>query len=486
MSTASKTTLKSYFETGDVPTQSNFVDLIDSLSGSAMNVFYVSKYNNTADYADLDTAYTALPSTGGVIILDTIIKGETGYTTPTTIAKDNVTIACAVPPIIDYDNEEFGNDCAFIEGEVAVTGDNSFFLNVGFFTGTAALENDCLVYSTASINHRNYNCAYIGYLRNSAFHCLLSENGEYLDIRNAQTLKNVWGVALKASNCTLDGLRAQDHNEGPYIVKADLSKTVETVTLTNIFATSTADGSGDYYGICYVQNFAATSKLKNVTISNVTLKEVYAYVANVNSGPTDGLQNIKLSNFNFDLSLSNKTQYVLIGNSTCNGVVQLSDMVGVGAATYGINDSTSAFTQLYKNNCVFDKPDQGTIQFANESIGTTFSKASVAHNTSTQLFSYTYTSPSFASFDVNIGINGASTVGMAKFSIMNGFSVGNASQIHKQGFGLTEIALSLSINTGTKVVTVSVTQTNSSSDTCTVYASVLPRLVGGKTTITPL
>lgn len=37
MAQQNKTTLKSYFETGDKPTQAQFADLIDSLSGTLKN-----------------------------------------------------------------------------------------------------------------------------------------------------------------------------------------------------------------------------------------------------------------------------------------------------------------------------------------------------------------------------------------------------------------------------------------------------------------
>ena len=53
MAQQNKTTLKSYFETGDKPTQQQFADLIDSLSGTLKDTNGVMSTTDTSGFVSI-------------------------------------------------------------------------------------------------------------------------------------------------------------------------------------------------------------------------------------------------------------------------------------------------------------------------------------------------------------------------------------------------------------------------------------------------
>lgn len=94
MTVQTKTTLKSYFNTGDTPTESNFSDFIDtigqaSLTVAASNASNASKgradyvCDGTADEVEINAALAALPASGGHVWLTeglfTLADGGSGY-----------------------------------------------------------------------------------------------------------------------------------------------------------------------------------------------------------------------------------------------------------------------------------------------------------------------------------------------------------------------------------------------------------------------
>lgn len=448
---------------------------------------FVSK-NRPADYDNIADAIDALP-TGGTIILDDIVKGEEGYESPGTITTDNITIIGTSIPLIDFENEVVGNDCSLIEGTVTVQADNfvmdKVFIKAG--SGVASAGQDCLVVNlSGSRNGFISNCAFLGYERESLFHCLLIERMQNVIIKNPQTCRNVWGVALKESFIQLDGLHSKNNNYGGLIIKADSTKTVQNVIATNLLCESTPDGDGDNHGALYIQNYQASSFLKNIQVTNFRLVNQYLYISNVNTSTVTGLENINVSDGIIESDGASGTYNVFFNSQPCSGLIKLSNIIGFGAGSYGIRDENRIYSNVILNNCDFDKPIDCNYNISNRSFGGQYKKTGVEHNVTTQLFSYTYDSPSFAQLDVSIGFQSASVIASGKYSVANGFSTGNSSKIHLQGYGITDMLLSVSINTGTKVVTVSILQTNSSSETGTVYYSIIPRIVGGQTVITPL
>ena len=83
MSKASNTTLKSFFETGDVPVQSNFEDLIDSVSNLDSDAWEI----DTSGVSDTSTELQALfdaASDGDTVFLP---KGTIYLTTSVTVTK---------------------------------------------------------------------------------------------------------------------------------------------------------------------------------------------------------------------------------------------------------------------------------------------------------------------------------------------------------------------------------------------------------------
>lgn len=455
----------------------------NNLQNVMESVVFVSKYK-PADFDDLPDAVSSLSATGGTIVLDNIALGDTGYTSPGTITTDNISIVGTAYPVLDFANEAIGNACAVINGEMIIAA-NNFSADRVFFKSLVA-GNNLVVNSTTKYNCILTNLAFLGHARNSLYHCLLVENTESVIIGNIQSCRNVWGVALKDSNVQLTGLRAKNHNNGGLIVKADATKTVQNATCTNIYSESTPDGSGDNYGALYVQNYQESSFLKNVTITNFRLVNQYLYISNINTSTTLGLDNINISNGIITGDGASGSYNILFASQPNTGLIKLSNIVGTGAGSYGIRDASKVFSNVIMTNCQFDKVIDCNFNISDGGFGSQFKKSGVVHNTSTQVFSYTYDSPSFTQIDVSIGFQSASVIAAGKYSICTGYSTGNSSKTHLQGYGITDLILGVAINTGTKTVTVSATQTNTSSETGTLYFSIIPRIIGGRTVITPL
>lgn len=92
MTQQTKTTLKTYFETGDIPTETQFADLIDSAANNT--IFDVRDYGALGDSATDDTdeinaAITAAVAVGGIVVFP---PGTYRVTSPLAIGSAGITL----------------------------------------------------------------------------------------------------------------------------------------------------------------------------------------------------------------------------------------------------------------------------------------------------------------------------------------------------------------------------------------------------------
>ncbi|WP_128545047.1 hypothetical protein [Larkinella soli] len=468
-------------------------------------VLFVSKYNANADYSDLPAAYAALPSGGGTIILDDIKLNDPPYTAVATISKPGVSLIGISPPQYDRDNEVLVNATPVIEGAVTVLASGFTAQNLVF--STKVVEGDNLSLTVPGFNGSNtndgtvvkkvakiYDCVFLGKLRSSAFHCVRIEDYQDVDLRNIVTHGNVWGIAIKANNVSLVGYRGKNHNFGPIIVKADWAKNMRNVRINDVGYYSTNDPSLGYTGAFFVQNFSSLSKLKDVTISNVNIKNGTFRFSNENSSPVDGLDGISVSNLTVDNSGHVQINCLYFtATTTCTGRIQLSNVTLRGGAA-NIEDSAKAFKNVVYSGLQTDYTINAYLSGQGTGVptGYTYKKSGVANNSATQIVTINYSGDTNPVFLVGIGFQSTNISGSHLFRVAIGYGVvtidalGTLSTSNIASKSITSLALAGTANGATKTITLSITQVNNVPEAANITYTLTPVMATGGMTYTPL
>ena len=98
MSEQSRNTLKSYFLTGSIPSQSNFGDLIDSCVNETDDEVYVDSYHNTGFGLTLPPARLAIANTGKKVIPTVTLTLLNGNATARATVSEGVSLSTIIYP----------------------------------------------------------------------------------------------------------------------------------------------------------------------------------------------------------------------------------------------------------------------------------------------------------------------------------------------------------------------------------------------------
>jgi hypothetical protein len=121
------------------------------------------------------------------------------------------------------------------------------------------------------------------------------------------------------------------------------------------------------------------------------------------------------------------------------------------------------------------------IIYSDGGLGWNHSKASVAHNVTTDIATYTISSNTVSQMLATVTTSGSGRLGTKAYLVSTAWTTVTVTELGGSLFGTTSLALTAAINTTTRVVTLSVKQTNGSSGADTVYISVQPLSLGAST-----
>ena len=242
-------------------------------------------------------------------------------------------------------------------------------MNVGFIPNVGSPQDLLALTGLSSGGEKNgvvKNCAFLGTTRSELFHGLRVENYDDVEITDVQTMNYVWGIAIKSNNVNINELRAKNHNFG-LITKADNEKELSGINWNNVILETDADGSGLYNGSFYIQNYLTDgldnpSKLHNVNVNNLVLKNTQIRIENLADAPEDGLDGINFNNVNIKQPSHSSQDYSIgfnagVTGEICTGVINFSNVFTSGANTYSVYDSGQKFQNVkYSDTCDFEQP----------------------------------------------------------------------------------------------------------------------------------
>ena len=445
-----------------------FGDLSDSIKWRS-DVLFVSPTNG--DYAQIQAAHDALPSTGGTILVDALNSGDSDYEN-FTITTDNVKIIGLAPASINYSTGVLNDYGVRIEGTCLIQGNFCEVRNISIHTiNTAA---DCMRWGGVHTNGLLENCQFLGQANNSPWHCLLLEGYSNVQVNNIKTYRNIWGVALKDSNLTLTDHYAVDHNNGPVIAKGDGGSTIRQINVENV----TYQGNG--FGNFYVQS-VSSSTLEDVNFTNCLAYEG-GFLYTLEAGSTiartvfKGCISNNATNYGFNFFGTSSSAITLIGCAA----------VGAGSGSVQMDDATG-FTNIVYSGCDFDGDIEGVAYSSRRSTGISITKTGVAENTATNVVDLVYEDIDAGAYLVTVLSNSTSTIASEVFLVTHAFSAISATSLASDFSGVTSVTLTPTVTTGTNTVRLSVTINQTSlTETMRVEMQITP--IGGKRefTVTPL
>lgn len=234
----------------------------------------------TNDTTALLNAIAAAP-VGGTLLLKGSV-GDVFLTNDITVTRSNITIIGNRKPKANSNNTALEGG-TIILGQFVLDGDNITLEKFGVDRGIAysntyksGLGGNGLVVHSLSLTaiRRNINVRdVIGLTRvgdfndtNAAFHAVLLEGLENGTSNNVTGVGGWYGVVLKVSNWTFDGLTGRNNDTASVYIKSNTYGPVANVVGANVVAI--AGGSRAYVGLL-VQ--ASDAELANVAIHGVTM-----------------------------------------------------------------------------------------------------------------------------------------------------------------------------------------------------------------------
>ena len=215
MSKASNTTLKSFFETGDIPVQSNFEDLIDSLSNLDSDSWNID-VTGTTDTSTTLQSYLDSSSDGDTIFLP---KGTIYLTTSVTITKKIkivgqgtvIKLTTGIKGLIfDADDISIENvDFQYVTGTknlsqygIFVNSKNNFKIhNCKFNDLYHGIGFESTILSGNNVNSEISNC----YFESNTYGILGGVRGEYVNITGCRGYLNTNHIEFSGGNINING-----------------------------------------------------------------------------------------------------------------------------------------------------------------------------------------------------------------------------------------------------------------------------------------